>query len=534
MRDNSRIDTFSWLSLFFGLASFLIFSDISILNPTNISWLMRGDPAQHYLGWSTFRHTPLMQWPIGLNYNYGMAISSSIVFTDSIPLIAIPLKYLSSILPAEFQYSGIWLLVCYVLQSFFGYKIFHHLTKHKAFSVVGGFILSFAPTLLLRMQGHYALCAQFLVLASFLLYLKPLSFRKWTVLICITASVHAYLLMMVLAVFFVRTVIGVFESREYKRYAISFFIALISCFIVMYVEGYFVISNGLAAGGFGEFRSDLLTFFNPFSPAFSRLLRVNNNQLVNGEGLGYLGFGVIICLSSLLIMFSKKIENSGKGLLSLTYILPAVGLVGLYIFAVSNVVSLQGFEIFKFNLPDFLVGPVNTFRASGRFIWPVSYFLMIASIFSLWFLAKKHCLPLIVIVALVQLFDIYKFGDLARATIDTTSEKWLQKDTSEYKVDYSRFKSVAMIPPRDFTDKSNVIYLSALHGLPVNAGYMARYDIVKDAEQNKKIDEMIASKSLNDNTIYFVGDSAKDLLSLCGNGYKCQEGFAGRMMYREN
>ncbi|MBS0880558.1 hypothetical protein JK231_08090 [Pantoea sp. JGM49] len=532
MRNNFRIDIFSWLSLFFGLASFLIFSDIAILNPTNISWLMRGDPAQHYLGWSTFRHTPLLQWPVGLNYNYGMAISSSIVFTDSIPLVAIPLKYLSSILPVEFQYSGIWLLICYVLQSLFGYKIFNHLTKDKAFSIVGGFILSFAPTLLLRMQGHYALCAQFLVLASFLLYLKPFSFRKWAVLICITASVHAYLLMMVLAVFFVKVVIELFESRDYKRYITSFFVTLLLCFILMYAEGYFVISNGLAAGGFGEFRSDLLTFFNPFSPAFSRFLRVNNNQLENGEGLGYLGFGVIICLSALLIMFSKKIECSGKKILSLTYILPAVGLLGLYIFAVSNVVSLQGFETFRFKLPEFLVGPFNTFRASGRFIWPVSYFLMIASIVSIWFLAKKHCLPLIILVALVQLFDIYKFGDLARATIETTSEKWIKNDINEYNVDYSRFNSVAMIPPRDFTDKSNVIYLSALHGLPVNAGYMARYDVIKDAAQNKEIDELIKNKILDKDTIYFIGDSARDLSSLCGKGYICQDGFAGLMMYK--
>ncbi|WP_206551791.1 DUF6311 domain-containing protein, partial [Pantoea dispersa] len=352
MSKDIKDPVFILLSILIGIITFFIFLDVTIINPKNIAWLMKGDPAQHYLGWSTFRHTPLIQWPIGMNYNYGMAVSSSIVFTDSIPLIAIPLKYFNFILPSEFQYTGIWLLLCFILQSFFGYKILNHLTKNNLFSLAGGFILSFAPIFLLRTQGHYALSAQFLILAAFLLYLKPFSTKKWTILICITALVHAYLLMMVLLFFVAKTIVSATESRNFRKHIISFFTAILFCLFIMYAEGYFMVSNGLAASGFGEYRSDLLSLFNPSSAYFSRFTRVNNNQLQNGEGLGYIGFGVIICLSSLYLLCAKKIEENKKILFSAPIILPSLIIVGCFLYSVSNIVSLQGFEIFRFNLPD--------------------------------------------------------------------------------------------------------------------------------------------------------------------------------------
>ena len=54
-------------------------------------------------------------WPPGLSPDYGLQFSSSIVFSDSVPLLAIPLKLLSPLLPAVFQYTGWWVLVCLVL-----------------------------------------------------------------------------------------------------------------------------------------------------------------------------------------------------------------------------------------------------------------------------------------------------------------------------------------------------------------------------------------------------------------------------------
>ena len=112
-----------WLASFLlGTAAFVYVTDWRIILPTNTSWLMVGDAAQHYLGWAFYRNSP-WTWPLGLNPLYGMEFSNSIVFTDSIPLLAIPFKVISQFLPYPFQYLGIWVLLCFVLQSYFAFRL---------------------------------------------------------------------------------------------------------------------------------------------------------------------------------------------------------------------------------------------------------------------------------------------------------------------------------------------------------------------------------------------------------------------------
>jgi len=115
----------AWWSILLGFVTFFSIIGDKILRPTYTDWLMAmgGDPAQDWLGWQFFRYTPLLQWPIGANPNWGLDIGSSIVFTDSIPLLAFIFKLLNTLLPDTFQYCGIWILICFLLQSFFAWKL---------------------------------------------------------------------------------------------------------------------------------------------------------------------------------------------------------------------------------------------------------------------------------------------------------------------------------------------------------------------------------------------------------------------------
>ena len=85
------------------------------LDPTSTLWLDQGDIAQHYLGWHFFRGEPWML-PLGANPRYGLDMGSSIVFTDSIPLLAMAFKAVRTVLPAHFQYAGLWMAFCFVAQ----------------------------------------------------------------------------------------------------------------------------------------------------------------------------------------------------------------------------------------------------------------------------------------------------------------------------------------------------------------------------------------------------------------------------------
>ncbi len=120
-----------FLAMLLGFVAFLSITGGKILWPTNADWLMKNDPAQHYLGWQFFRYSPLLQWPLGTNPNWEMDIGSPIVFSDSIPLLAFIFKPLNALLPDTFQYTGLWILICFSLQSLFAWKLLSLFTQDK-------------------------------------------------------------------------------------------------------------------------------------------------------------------------------------------------------------------------------------------------------------------------------------------------------------------------------------------------------------------------------------------------------------------
>ena len=73
----------------------------ALADPREIGWLMTTDWAQHYSGWAMFRSTP-WSWPPGLMPEVWYPVGTSIVYTDSLPLLALLLKPLSGLLPQPF------------------------------------------------------------------------------------------------------------------------------------------------------------------------------------------------------------------------------------------------------------------------------------------------------------------------------------------------------------------------------------------------------------------------------------------------
>src|ERR1700722_3516117 len=194
---NNRIEYLTPLLL--GAVAFFLVMGEKILIPTNIAWLKDPDPATYYLGWSFFRETPWML-PPGANPNYGLDVASSIFYTDSIPLLALVFKVFSPWLPAAFQYWGGWLLVCFMLQALFGWKLIGLFTEDRWVKLLAAGLFVFSPPFLFRLNGHYALCAHWLVLAALYLCLSPTKLPKtflWPALAFLAAGIHSYLFAMV-------------------------------------------------------------------------------------------------------------------------------------------------------------------------------------------------------------------------------------------------------------------------------------------------------------------------------------------------
>jgi hypothetical protein len=124
---------------------------------------MQGSDWQiHFLGWHLFRNGA-WHWPPGLIAGYLEPLGSAIGFTDSLPLLAFALKPFASALSQPFQYFGLWLLACYVLQGVFGALVVSMWTERTGAQVLGAIAFALMPALLARI-AHPPRCEHWLLL----------------------------------------------------------------------------------------------------------------------------------------------------------------------------------------------------------------------------------------------------------------------------------------------------------------------------------------------------------------------------------
>lgn len=363
------------LALAVGCLAFAAFGGWRILDPTRTAWLYQGDFAQHWLGWQFFRETPLLQFPLGRNDNWGLEIGSTIVFTDSIPLLALAFKAFSAWLPRHFQYFGLWVLAGTLLQAALGARLLRRLGADAASAVLGCAFFALAPPMLFRLQGHMALSAHWTLLAALLLALGR-AFRpgRWLALLAAGLLVHAYLFAMLFALFLAdlarRTL---HREAGTARLAGALAAALALSLGIMAVVGYFAAGES-GAGGFGVFRLNLNALFNPLA-RWSAFLPAQPEGYGDFEGFNYLGLGG---LAAVLLAGALRLPRGRRTLPPLAPL--AVCCALLTLFALSDHVALGRQELLHYQLPPVLERAASTFRSSGRFFWPPFYLLLALSL----------------------------------------------------------------------------------------------------------------------------------------------------------
>ena len=86
---------------------------IGVVGIENISfqstkWLHSLETGTHQLGWYFFKND-IWRFPLGSNPNYGDNIGNVIVFSDSIPILALFFKLFKSFITENFQYFSFWI-----------------------------------------------------------------------------------------------------------------------------------------------------------------------------------------------------------------------------------------------------------------------------------------------------------------------------------------------------------------------------------------------------------------------------------------
>jgi hypothetical protein len=401
-----------WAAALAGLGWFLWLGGGNVLPPTRIDWMMHEDWAGHIFGWLFYRNAP---WglPLSSSPNQLFPYGTSVALTDGNPLVAVLLKPFSALLPADFQYTGAWLGLCFVLMGYFGARLVAVVSPRPAHQVLGGLLLALAPPMAARF-GHPTLCAHWLLVAMLWLHLRDTpdarAARKALALAAlfnaVGAGTHPYLVAMLapLAVALaVRLALGrVLGWGAAVAAAVGFLVLDVGVFALF---GYFG-GSGLGAEGFGDFSADLATLFNPMG--WSKLLPSLNAAPRQGEGFGYLGAGALLLLALSLLATVFRF-SALRGVPWRRGVPVAVTVLLMAVYALSWRVTWTGRTVADLGA---LYAPLSrltsAFRSSGRFVWPLSYLLVACAVLlwlRLWRTRPMAGTAALVLAVAVQAYD---------------------------------------------------------------------------------------------------------------------------------
>ena len=502
-------------SIAIGIATFGALTNWKILNPLFVRWLYWGDPSTSYLGWQYFRKTPLFQFPIGASPNYGVGFASSIMYTDSVPLIAIPLKYVSFLLPNEFQYFGIWILAALILQSWFAWKIISRFISNTALALFGVVLFTNAPILIYRMvhegSGHIGFIGQFLILWSLHLYFERVSsIKRWLALLGISPLVCLGLVPMVFVVFLgwllqrlIQNSISVLKrSLQVLAELLSGVVITIG---VMWISGALMVSDP-SDSGFGTYRTSLTSLFDPkvnnaFS--FSRFFPDLGNLPGSEEGFAFLSITVI----TLLLISIPIVFKGNHPLLSQNNIGLILATIGMGVFSLSNRISVLQRELFVYPIPSQLRKLIDPFRSSGRFVWPLIYLLILFGLISIMTIMQKHknwgTLVLVVLLS-VQIFEsVGIFNNVRqRFTEIKFTPQLLSPRWDELAQNYDH---LVAIPPLNNDPGWFELALQANKwGLSTNTTYLARFNQLDFDLAKSKTQDDLENFQFDPKTLYIL------------------------------
>lgn len=397
-----------------GMICFILLYGYHVLVPTYTDWLLdAGDLSQHYLGWKAYRNGD-WQFPIGLTDQLAYPSSTSIIFTDSIPLFAVFFKIFEFLLPQEFQYFGLWGIFSFALMGIFSYKVLSRFINNKITAICASFFFIVSPTVVQRMFGHTALAGQWVLLIAldnFFENQKCTDDRKtyirWACLGILVSSIHVYFLLMCGIILAGSCLEEWLRTKRIKKPVIMLLSYCGSAAILIYILGGFSSNMQADNSGLGAFSFNLNALFNP--QGWSKILKDLPMGAGQYEGFAYVGAAVLLMfvLSSTCLVISTKYKDKVKNNKTIIIGLIFVFIVALIV-AMSDVITFNEKTLINYPLLPFVRKAWSIFRASGRIGWILVYLVMLYSICGTYYLFRGHLKTWIVIGALVllQTYDI--------------------------------------------------------------------------------------------------------------------------------
>lgn len=345
------------------------------LDPRHIEWMLWGDWVQPLWSFSFYRNAPWML-PLGALPNWIHPFGSSVGFADSNPGLAAVFKVFSPLMPQNFQFSGMWFLLCYTAQACFGARIVALLGAGPIERALGGTLFALTPILPMR-HHHIVLSGIFFVTGSLYFALRPSATRAEALRSLIAplgmlfwaSTTNGYHSIMVLGLYAALCArLSVCDRLISARDAgLALACGLALTFFAYWLVGYLGYQRTLLqAEGFGDFSSDLASLINPLD--WSRFFPGMAMRGRQWEGAAYLGVGVLALLMLRVVLWLRAPQPA---LAQMKRFWPvAAAILVMWFYSLSSHVTLFGEDLFSLSwIYDRLPQLTHIFRSSGRFIW---------------------------------------------------------------------------------------------------------------------------------------------------------------------
>ena len=519
-----------------GVLVFLILFGTESLSILDNRLFSRGDPGEHYIGWRFFRDSDWQILP-GLMNRIDHPYSVSVIFTDSLPLMAVIFKLFKGILPREFNYLGLWTVFSFFMQGAAAAMILGLYTGDRSdkdisddgsysgfvFSdllvIIGSVFFVLTPAFVIRAFWHTTLTSHFLILFSLYLlfgreklskrYSLPVRMLFWGILGFLCGSIHLYFLGIC------GLIACAYACDEWLRGNEGFFSFLapvafgLSGLITIWLLGAFDSGMGSGAPGFGYYSFNLNSLFN--GNGWSEIFNLPYFKGDQIEGFAYLGFGMMALillsggmmlqriLSPLISRLRRQLppegeayEMSSRWHLESSCLPAAFGLFLISVMiAVSCNVTFGDRLLLSFDLSDagIIRRVTDIFRSSGRFSWIAVYILMTGAMAGITGFVnelekRKESLSAGIMTALIftllilQITDIYpglsKRSTEVRETVEADSV--LDDDYWDELAESGRYEHIVIMRKDDLTEDElySLAFYAIDNGMTINNFNFAR------------------------------------------------------------
>jgi hypothetical protein len=416
----------------------------------------------------------------------GAPAGTNIIFTDSIPWVALAgrLSFRATGMPVNLY--GIWTAFCFIASAMTLTGLVAALGQRNLAAAAMATVAGLCMPALLARWGHMSLMAQFEIPLTLIFYLQNrrcdrawLLFAQGAALMWLALWTHTYLFAMVGAI----VLATIAQAASNRAINISSAIASVAGLAatlsaVIMLSGHLQARGGLSAGGVGVYSMNLLS---PLVPQRSGVYAPLRNVIADStggqyEGFSYLGLGVLALLLMTIPWQWRTLKNGFRDHRWMFALL-----LGCTLFAVSNVVYLGPLQVLHIPLPASVIQFAAMFRSTGRFFWPVMYCLAALAIAGpIPFYGPRGALLLCLAMPL-QWIDSAPLRQALAASIWAPEKPHI--DLPAWQAAIARHSSVRVLPqyaclahPRGWNNDIAVQLqlLAAFADRPINTVYTAR------------------------------------------------------------